>query len=139
MTPSGREYYVRAALHWGVARKPDEEASDMSDSYNAGDPRTNPDDTTADQGARRRGPGRLPGSATRASKSGHRIRLPDGDELMPRADKARELRLSERTLQRLTPTVMVGNVAYVKDKATNKVLADRASKPKRRHRRTRGL
>ena len=37
------------------------------------------------------------------------------------------------------PTVMVGNVAYVRDKATNKVLADRASKPKRRHRRTRGL
>ncbi len=34
---------------------------------------------------------------------------------------------------------MMGNVAYVRDKATNKVLADRASKPKRRHRRTRGV
>jgi hypothetical protein len=46
---------------------------------------------------------------------------------------------SGRTALFPSPTVMVGNVAYVSDKATNKLLADRASKPKRRHRRTRGV
>ena len=89
---------------------------------------------TADQKRR----GRRPGCQTRASKVGHVIEI-DGDELVPRDDEAATLRMCSRSLRRLNPpTTYIGGVAYVKRRATRKLLADRASKPKRKHRRTRG-
>ena len=109
----------------------------MSDPKSAVETRAN-DDVTTNHPQTRRRPGRLRGSATRLSKSGHRIELPDGDALVPREDLAADLRISSRSLARLNPsTTIVGGVAYVRDKATRQLLADRASKPKRKHRATR--
>jgi hypothetical protein len=80
-----------------------------------------------------RSPGRPTGSVKQA-KAGHRIKLPDGDELQPVDDIAADLLVSSRTVRRKAATVLVGGVSYARVSAIPQILAD-ATTPKRRGRR----
>ena len=69
-------------------------------------------------------------------KNRPRIPLPNGDTALTRKEKAAQLGVSERTVVRMgAPTMVFGGVAYVADKATDQIIADRLRSPKRRGRR----
>jgi hypothetical protein len=69
-------------------------------------------------------------------KNRPRIPLPNGDTAITRKEKADRLGVSERTVVRMgAPTMVFGGVAYVADKATDQIIADRLRSPKRRGRR----
>jgi hypothetical protein len=77
------------------------------------------------------GPGRPAGKTERPD-----ITLPNGDVLKPRARKAREQGISERTLTRMgCETVLVANIAYVSERSFLKIVAAGLRAPKRRGRR----
>jgi len=77
---------------------------------------------------------RISDQAIRELLAGHRIKLPDGDELQPVDDIAADLLVSSRTVRRKAATVLVGGVSYARVSAIPQILAD-ATTPKRRGRR----
>jgi hypothetical protein len=89
-------------------------------------------------------PTAAPTGAAVAKKTRHRcdrhdIPLPDGDVLTPRKAFAEEtIGVSERTVMRMNlPTVYLSNVAFVKQRASLQIIADRAERknqPSKRHR-----
>jgi hypothetical protein len=61
------------------------------------------------------------------------IKLPNGDTLKPRARRAAEQGICERTLSRMgCDTVLVANVAYISEKSFLRIVAAGLRAPKQR-------
>ena len=70
------------------------------------------------------------GRRRRGLQPRRRIELPDGDTLIPRAELAGELGISDRTAARLKlPTTYIGNVAYVAHGASMAIIAAGVRRP----------